>query len=1206
MDGSVKLDDYLSEIEARGHSYASLTDGGGLFGAFDFYLKCQQKNITPVIGSTLNVKPSQTLQNLISKWTHHAPRKVVPAEIKQVFMEVPLPPVFHLTLIAKNNRGFQLLSQLVSDSYADGLEEDIPVCSWPFLLKYLCEDSVSDLIALSGCGQGELTYHLRLQQKFSSLCGSVSSPQLTSWIEQLSEATLTYIGGLSSLMGEGGLYMEIFDHNFGYEKAMKSQWKQISQTTAIPMVASSDAYYLDPDHLETHIIALAIKNSLTETELIRSRRDVAFHLMDDAEFIASFQDMDGALENTLRIARECSHLNWNTTANHLPSFPLEEGVDVDQWLEKLASEGLAARRSSHSADSDSSQDGDYEKRLDYELSVIKKMGFSGYFLIVQDFINWSKDQKIAVGPGRGSGAGSLTAYCLGITDIDPLRWGLLFERFLNPERVSLPDFDVDFCQWRREEVIDYVFDKYGRDKVAHIGSFGKLMAKAALKNTARVMGVHYLKMNQLTKMFPDDMSLTLKEVMESSAAIAEVVEQDDRLHRAMEVAIKIEGTIAHTSIHPAGIVISDRPITHDAPTFMTSRDMCVMSQYEMKSLEKAGLVKFDLLGLKTLTVIDYACGQIQKTKNPDFSISQIPLDDQKVYQQISSGHTVGIFQAESAGMTDLARKLGPTHFEDIIALVALFRPGPLGSGMVDSFIERKHKRQKIDYLHPLLKPLLQETYGMIVYQEQVQKIASHLACYSLGEADLLRRAMGKKIPEEMKKQKDRFLAGATQQGIEPKLAGEIFDLMAEFAKYGFNKSHSAAYGLILYQTAYLKTHYPEEFMLALMTCDMDNPKKMSHYIEECQRLGIRIVSPSLARSCGGFSLSHEGELLYGLEAIKGISKKALEVLLKERNKAGFPELLDLAHRLDLHQIGKKTLELLMEAGAMDDFGYPRQKMKSQVAAMVKYSEHYQLKKNRKQPTLLTLMDASLGEEFRADPPWYQELKQYHGLKPMVTLADLITEKALLGTYHSGHPLDHYEPYIPLLAPTTTVAELMASKGYGYGRNTEHRLVMFLESQFDKTSAGGQRMMRLGFADRAGYVDGVMYQKDLDSHPPLPKNHRLVVVTGSLQRNKRSSFVVRRIDDALHQLAMTSFHLAFETHVQNASELDSSWLQEFVEGLTKLRQYPGDAKVGLFIHLANPGAQISYDLALSVDRRALLDYLPTLVGYSRLSFKLIRG
>ena len=683
---------------------------------------------------------------------------------------------------------------------------------------------------------------------------------------------------------------------------------------------------------------------------------------------------------------------------YLPTFDLGTGETEVEGLRRIAKEGLEARlevlKELYGEKLNEERIKEYWERLEYELGVIIDMGFPGYFLIVQDFIHWSKEHDIPVGPGRGSGAGSLVAYALTITDIDPLPYDLIFERFLNPERVSMPDFDIDFCQWRREEVIQYVTRRYGKENVAQITTYGKLMAKGAVKSVGRAMGMGYLKVDNFTKLFPDELNISLQEALDKEPKLHEEMDKDDGLRQAVSEALKLEGLYSHTSVHAAGVIISDGAMTNYVPVYTVDGEVLI-TQYEMKKSEAVGLVKFDFLGLKTLTVVKKAVDLVRAQKNPDLNIEKIPMDDKRVYDMVSTGNTIGIFQCESTGMMQLIKKLRPDCFEDIIALVALFRPGPLGSGMVDDFVERKHGRQDVTYTHPDLEPILNNTQGLVLYQEQVQRIAVVLANYTLGEADLLRRAMGKKIAEEMEKQKARFLSGAADNKIDSEIAEAIFDNMAEFAKYGFNKSHSAAYGLVSYHTAYLKTHYPEQFMAAIMTCDLNDTKKVVRYIEDSQRMGIKILPPTVNRSELEFDVPEDkGVVGFGLSAIKGMGEASIAPLVEDRDANGpFKTLKDMAKRVNLSKVGKKTMELLSQVGALDEFGYSRSDLMKMVKEIVAYSQNIHEAKNQGQRSIFDLAPPSEeNEDLQGPAPWEQKYtKLAEGKKPY-DLDGLILEK----------------------------------------------------------------------------------------------------------------------------------------------------------------------------------------------------------------------
>ena len=699
-------------------------------------------------------------------------------------------------------------------------------------------------------------------------------------------------------------YIELIDNNLSMQKAMLPLLVELAHHYKLPIVATADSHYLNPEDDEAHSVLTSVKNDLKQSDIARRNKEAQFHVFTNDEMIDKYGRWSEALDNQSKIAEQC-HVELTFGTYFLPKFELEGSEDINDALKRLSAEGLEDRlvtlRKQYGPEFDKEAEKAYWDRLDFEIGIIVKMGFPGYFLIVQDFINWAKDHDIPVGPGRGSGAGSLIAYALRITDLDPLKFNLIFERFLNPERVSMPDFDVDFCQERRDEVIQYVTRKYGADNVAQITTFGKMKAKAALRDVGRVLELGYSKVDRIAKLIPNELDITLKEALEREPRILEEAKKDDVIDKMVELALKLEGMCRHTSVHAAGVVISEGGMDNYVPVYK-SEDGVLITQYEMKNAEKVGLVKFDFLGLKTLTVIQKAVKLIQKSKDPKFNIETIDIESKPVYDLVSSAASVGIFQLESSGMQALLSKLKPSRFEDIIAVVALFRPGPLGSGMVDDFIERKHGRQEIEYLHPNLETILDDTYGIILYQEQVQKIAASLASYSLGEADLLRRAMGKKKPEEMAKQKVRFISGCRKNKVDEAIAEELFDLMAKFAAYGFNKSHSAAYGLVSYQTAYLKAFYPAEFMAAIMTCDLDNTDKLVRYIEECRRMNFKIFPPDINRSKLEFDVPCEKAVGYGLAAIKGVGGASLEAIIKERETNGkYESLTDLAKRINLQK-----------------------------------------------------------------------------------------------------------------------------------------------------------------------------------------------------------------------------------------------------------------------------------------------------------------
>ena len=1230
VDGSLKISDIVDKVSKLSHTHLALTDHGGLHGAIDFYFQCRKKNIIPIIGSTIYIEPSSRLKGYIADQsqtvavTNHRLLNNQRILKNKTNSFLSLPSCFQLTLLAKNNTGYKKLMKIVSEAYQHGLsEDDIPICSFDILNSHLSKNQ-KDLIFLCGGLQSQLGYLIgnyidnskSKKNEFNKHIGNLHTDQLTLDQKSLDGLVFDYLDLLNHYADEDHLYIELIDNNLGIEHSLNDLLVEYAQQTGISCVATANAYYLEKSDHYTHSLCIAIKNSLTEESISQRLEDADFHLLDNESFFTRFQKYPFAIENTLKIAKMSADVDLSFSKYHLPSYSsfigdknqqtiacvsniTDEAKDQlsDQHqimgdLAQLAQKGLEQKIIAYDKSDyllSSKQKTEYQNRLDYELSMINNMKFAGYFLIVQDFINWAKSHNIAVGPGRGSGAGSLVAYCLGITDVDPLRWGLIFERFLNPERISLPDFDVDFCQWRREEVIDYVTNKYGKSRVCHIVTYGKLMAKASLKNVARAMGINFLKINNITKQFPNELNIKLTEVLEQSPRIKNLINQDDRLKRAMKEAIALEGVISHTSIHAAGMIISDNPITDYAPTFRTKDDEASISQYEMKSLEKSGLVKFDFLGLKTLTVIDLACNYIKDNYQSDFDIININFDNTKVFNLLAQGHTVGVFQAESYGMTKLSKKLAPNKFEDIIALVALFRPGPLSSGMVDDFIERKHKRQSISYLHPLLEPILSETYGLIVYQEQVQKIAYTLANYSLAEADLLRRAMGKKIPKEMQKQQKRFLGGCKKNNIDNQLALQIFELMAEFAKYGFNKSHSAAYGLILYQTAYLKCHFPDAFILGIMNTDYDLITKFKDYFTEWRKMGFELVAPNINLSEVNFSISineknnKKKQLLFGLSSIKGLGKKTAKIIVEARNQAEFSSLDDLLTRIDLSVLGKKTWQALVYSGSLDCFKIHRRLLIENTTEILKYSNKIHNKASTiKHKSLFSLGQDNKSQSLKNTNKWYLDLISLSKVfcQRLFSLEHLVIEKDLLGEYFSASPLQLFEKEAKLLGLNIDQLDIIYNKASILDKKSEDqyidiKAIAFLDNFFHRDLHDGKKAIDFKLSANDTQIVGSMYEKNISSHLLFPNSDSFVIIEGYVKhRAKRSSLVISKIYDACDflgkKLKVINFVMSINYHHTNGLNSDFDcpyWLEDFFDRLkTYCDKHKGVTKINFSVQI----------------------------------------
>jgi DNA polymerase-3 subunit alpha len=1076
LDGAIRIPALIKKVKSLGHNAVAVTDHGNLFGAVEFYIKAKAEGVKAIIGCEIFCEPR-------------------PAAAAYTKLDGAAPAdasAFHLTLLARDNDGYKRLIRLVSRAYLENLGE-IPVCT----TAHVDERPGANLFALSSCLRGEFAYLVREWSRWKGL-GDAKMAQAAH------EALKAHVDAMKASFGDGNYFVELIDNNLPAQKAAIKDLVAAAEHFGLPLVASADAHYLNAEDADAHTILLGIKHELKVGDLRGRYRNARFHVLDNDEFQKVYGAWPEAIANTQKIADACN-VKFEFGKYYLPKFPVPEGETADGYLRHRAQEMLEQRlvalSGSYGPKFDDAAKDKYRARLEFELDVILKMGFAGYFLIVQDFINWAKDNGIPVGPGRGSGAGSLVAYALRITDLDPIRFNLVFERFLNPERVSMPDFDVDFCQDRRDEVIQYVTRKYGADNVAQITTFGKMLAKAAVRDIGRVMDISYGKCDRIAKLIPnkipDKQVVKLKDAMEVEPRLAEEAGRDDAVAGLLEMVGALEGLSRHTSVHAAGIVMSDGPMIDYVPVYTTEVDGLI-TQYEMKMAEKVGLVKFDFLGLKTLTVIDRAVKLIRASKQPDFDIDRINLEDPSVYKMVSAAHTVGVFQLEGQGMQQLLLKLKPSTFEDIIAVVALFRPGPLGSGMVDDFIERKHGRQRIDYPLPQLESILKETYGIILYQEQVQNTAARLASYTLGEADLLRRAMGKKNPEEMAAQKSRFVAGATANGVDQAKAESIFDLMAKFAEYGFNKSHSAAYGLVSYQTAFLKAHFPEEFMAAIMTCDLDKTEKVVRYLSECRRMKFTVLPPDINRSRIEFDVAGKGVVGFGLGAIKGIGVAVLEDLIKEREAGGkFVNLTDLAQRVNLHRVGKKTLELLIQAGAFDGFGMSRPHLMAIIGDVVKYSETHHTAKTTGQGGLFDgLMDddepeaSSVSGDRRVDhanPAWAPAPS--NAKPPLTPLEWLALEKKILGVYVSAHPLDFYREDVRLFSKSR-LADVDQLTGKG-----PVGLVAVYQDVQERLTKSGNRMAYVTLEDDSSELEALCFSRDIPEQ--FPKPGAPVVVVGAM-------------------------------------------------------------------------------------------------------------
>jgi DNA polymerase-3 subunit alpha len=974
LDGACNIERLVKRVKELDMPAVAMTDHGNIFGAVKFFNDAKDAGVKPILGCELYI---------CKKEDHRASPEGDSYN--------------HLVVLAENDEGYRNLVKIVSEASLHGFYYKPRISK-----KFLAEHS-RGLIGLSACLKGEVAESLT-EGKYDAA----------------REAAVTF----SDIFGKGNFYLEIQDQGLPEEARIQSNLLKLEKELGIPLVATNDSHYLceDDSHAQDVMLCIQMGKTINDTNRLKFSGN-QFYVKSAVEMAKVFSGYEHVLARTLEIAERCN-VRLEKVHDPFPKFEVPAGYSLADYFEHTTRQGFANRlnilrelqamgRLKHSLE-------DYEQRLSREISIIRQMQFAGYFLIVWDFIRYAKERNIPVGPGRGSAAGSCVAYALGITDIDPLQNELLFERFLNPERISLPDIDIDFCMNRRSEVIDYVTQKYGRDNVAQIITFGTMAAKAAIKDSGRAMDIPYAEVDRIGKMIPTTLNITIDQALKDSPPLAAAYQNEPQTKELIDTAKRLEGLVRNAGVHAAGVVISPQPLTDLVPLHRTKNDE-IVTAYDMKAVEKLGLLKMDFLGLTTLTIIDDALRLIQQTRGERLDLQKLALDDKETYERVfHTGLTSGVFQFESHGMRDVLRRYKPTCVEDLTALNSLYRPGPIQGGMIEDFVERKWGRKKVEFDLPELEPLLKETFGVIVYQEQVMQIANRLAGYSLGEADLLRRAMGKKDPEAMAKQRERFVRGATERGFPPKKIEKLFDLMEQFAGYGFNKSHSAAYALLAYQTAFLKTHYPVEFMAALLTSVSGSTDDVVKYINECREMGIAVEPPDVNVSDAYFT-PHGEAIRFGLAAVKNVGHNAIESIVAARKEAGeFKSIFQLCEKVDLHLLNKRVMESLIKSGAMDRLGRRAQLMAVVDSAM----EHAQ--KAQK--------DAALGQHglfgvFQQDDAPQAE-------KPLPNIPDwdehqrLGHEKEILGFFITGHPLEKYrEKLLDFNALSTTeVAELKSSTG----------------------------------------------------------------------------------------------------------------------------------------------------------------------------------
>ncbi|MCD6167266.1 DNA polymerase III subunit alpha [bacterium] len=1040
LDGACRIDDMIGMALENDMSALALTDHGNMFGAIEFYTKAQSANIKPIIGVEVYIAPQSRLNKSGQKGKDTS---------------------YHFLLLAKDFTGYKNLLKLVTIGYLEGFYYK------PRIDREVLKQFHEGLIGLTACIHGEIPTKI-IQGDYQSARQTVLEYQ--------------------EIFGDD-FYLEVQNHGIPEEETALAGLKKLSRELNIPLVATNDIHYLKREHAIPHDVLLCLQTGKDYDDPNRLRyatQELYFKSSD--EMFQLFSDLTEAVENTLEVAEKCN-LELEFDKFHLPQYELPDDASeqtLDEYLERLALEGLRWRYSEITPE--------IEQRLRNELNIIKQTGYAGYFLIVKDFIDYARKKGIPVGPGRGSAAGSLVAYALGITNIDPLRYNLIFERFLNPERITLPDIDIDFCYERREKIIDYVKKKYGDKNVTQIITFGTMAARAVIRDVGRVLKMKYNEVDRIAKLIP--FGKNLDEAIALVPEFRQLSESEDETYRKLiDYSRVLEGLARHASTHAAGVVIAPAELTNFVPLYKTNQGD-VTTQYDMKCIEKIGLLKMDFLGLRTLTVIDNTI-KLLKKRNIEIDIDKIPLDDVDTYKLFSNGETVGVFQFESSGMRECLRKLKPECIEDLIAMNALFRPGPMV--MIDDFIDRKHGRKPIEYLHPSLEPILKETYGVIVYQEQVIQIASKLAGFSMGEADVLRRAMGKKNPKAMQQQLKRFVEGANKNGIPTNIAEEIFDLMSRFAGYGFNKSHAAGYALVAYQTAYLKTHYPAEFMAASFSSEMGNTDRIMVLMEECRRMGIKVLPPDVNESFTNFVVTEEG-IRFGLGAIKNVGKGAIESIVRARKKHGkFQTIFDFVQHLDLRLVNRKVLESLIQAGAMDSLQGHRAQLMAAVGTAINFAQSQQSASLRRQTSIFDVVEDSGKRKVGK----YPDLPIVERWSPFTKLAK---EKELLGFYISGHPLAKFEE--ELQAFSTVSLEALNSLQDG-ALVKVGGIITSIKTHHDRN----QRIMAfVKLEDFSGSCEVLVFSDAYEKNQGLIKIDSMVMLIGqvSTRENENAKIICREI------------------------------------------------------------------------------------------------
>ena len=1131
LDGACRLDALIKKIKECRMGACAITDHGNMFGAIEFYDIAMKNGIKPIIGSEVYIAPDSRFDK-----SSHGIQEAS----------------YHLILLAKDETGYRNLMRLVSIGFLEGFYYR-PRIDKEVLAKYK-----DGLICLSSCLKGEIPHLINTNQ-----------------LDQARKSIDEY----KSIFGKDNFYLEIQDNLIPEQDKVNQELIKLSKDMGLGLVATNDVHYIEREHSTAHEVLLCIQTQTTIDDPNRMRLQTdEFYFKTRDEMARTFgQVAPEALKNTVEIAQKCN-LELDFKRARLPDYKVPEGKTKETYLRQLVYEGLKKRYPE--------DDKTVHDRVEYELKVIENFGYTSYFLIAWDFVHYAKEKGIPVGPGRGSAAGSVVSYALGITSIDPLRYDLLFERFLNPERVSLPDIDIDFCYERRGEVIDYVIKKYSKDNVAQIITFGTMLAKAVIRDTGRALGIPYADCDRIAKLVPNDLNMTLNEALNREPELRNLYKSDAKIMQLIDTSLVLEGLTRHASTHAAGIVISEKELVNYVPLYKIQEGQ-ITTAYPMTSLEKIGLLKMDLLGLRTLTVVSEAVKIIRRTRGIDVDIESLPLDDRKTYKLLANAEAIGIFQLESSGMRDLLKKLNPEKFEDIIALLALFRPGPIGSGMLDDFMKRKHGEIKMRFDHALLEPILRETYGVILYQEQAMRIASNLAGFSLAQADNLRRAMAKKTPEVMAQMRQHFVEGCIRKNsIDRKTADRIFDQIEYFAGYGFNKSHSAAYAMISYRTAYLKANYPVEFMTALLTSEKDNLDKITAYINESVRMGIKILPPDFNESFANFTVIGTS-IRFGLVAIKNVGQGAIDSIIAAREKNGkFKSIYDFTEKVDTRLCNRKVVESLIKCGALDSLGLFR----SQLAAMVDKALEVAggIQKDRMNGQL------SFFDKFEDEENFKKSFQEIPNIPEWPESQLLAYEKELLGFYVTKHPLARFEKMLRTFSTcrTTELKNLKDGDEVLMGG-------ILSKVKFTTTRKTNEKMAIATLEDLNGTAEVLIFPSTFAKSAALVKQDAILFVNGRVNAREEEPKIIANEVTAL-EIVRSKYTKSVSIDLVTAG-LDKASLDRLKKVLTR---YPGKAQV--FLNFVKPDGKrtmLSAGRTLSVEpHEGLVRDIEKIFGRDVVNFK----